>query len=260
MERFPGIKKLIVGSMDIEKFYPNILSEKSADIVRRMLEESNIPLEMDGEILNMYLSKHLSKEEIAQEKFEDILYTKKPKEKKKVVSKKISKRQVKKKTKKRNQNQDKKENKVKERRDTNFMEGADTPVNVAEELDTKNKIEDKSTSDGADTFTNIHEEEAIENEINDKNSNQGADTLISISEEEAMENEIYDRNHSKGADTLTNISEEEAIENEILNNDKRGGELKPLHLLGKKSKEVRMDQTKEEAYRRRTQKNVWKGP
>ena len=142
MERVPGIKKLIVGSMDIEKFYPNILSEESADIVRRMWEESNLPLEMDGEILNMYLSKHLSKEEIAQEKFEDILYTKKPKEKKKVVSKKIRKSQVKKKTMRRNWNQDKKEYKVKERRDTNFMEGADTPVNVAEVLDNESEIED----------------------------------------------------------------------------------------------------------------------
>ena len=29
LDRFPGITKLIVASMDIEKFYPNILSEEN---------------------------------------------------------------------------------------------------------------------------------------------------------------------------------------------------------------------------------------
>ena len=34
-EKNPGLKKLIIASMDVEKFYTNILSEKSAKIIER---------------------------------------------------------------------------------------------------------------------------------------------------------------------------------------------------------------------------------
>ena len=36
LENNHGLKKLIIASMDVEKFYPNILSEKSAKIIRRI--------------------------------------------------------------------------------------------------------------------------------------------------------------------------------------------------------------------------------
>ena len=57
IEKFPGTRKLVVASMDIEKFYPNILSEGSSDIIRTMWEESDLPLEIDGEFLSRYLGK-----------------------------------------------------------------------------------------------------------------------------------------------------------------------------------------------------------
>jgi hypothetical protein len=33
-ENIPGLRKLIIASMDIEKFYPNILSEESAKLAK----------------------------------------------------------------------------------------------------------------------------------------------------------------------------------------------------------------------------------
>ena len=48
--------------MDIEKFYPNILSEESAKIVRQMWEDSDISMEeVDIDRLNNYLGKNLNK-------------------------------------------------------------------------------------------------------------------------------------------------------------------------------------------------------
>ena len=40
-----GNKKLIIASMDIEKFYNNLISEKSAKIIRKMWEESELVIE-----------------------------------------------------------------------------------------------------------------------------------------------------------------------------------------------------------------------
>ena len=36
LDSIPGIRKLIIASMDIEKYYPNILSKPSAKIIRQM--------------------------------------------------------------------------------------------------------------------------------------------------------------------------------------------------------------------------------
>ena len=95
----PTLKRLIIASMDIEKYYPNILSAKSARIIRRMWEESD--LSMDGiefHKVSRYLGNHLKKEEIAEEGFEEILYTRKRKEKKKkkkgIVKKKIGRKHI----------------------------------------------------------------------------------------------------------------------------------------------------------------------
>ena len=68
--------------MDIEKCYPNILSLESAQIIRKMWEESN--LEMEGvkiDNLCRYLG-NFPKPEVIKEGYEDIFYTKKIKRKK----------------------------------------------------------------------------------------------------------------------------------------------------------------------------------
>ena len=94
----PGIRNLIVASMDIEKYYPNILSDKSAKIIRKMWEESDLSIEgIDYDKLRSYLGKHLKKEEIVEEGFEELLYKRKVKErkKKKKATKKIGKKYTK---------------------------------------------------------------------------------------------------------------------------------------------------------------------
>ena len=61
----PGIRNLIVASMDIEKYYPNILSDKSAKIIRKIWEESDLSIKgIDYDKLSSYLGKHHKKEEI----------------------------------------------------------------------------------------------------------------------------------------------------------------------------------------------------
>ena len=135
--------------MNIEKFYPNILSDGSADIIRIMWEESDLPLKIDGEFLSRYLGKHLSKEEIKEEGFEDLVFKKKDKEKKKkkVIPKKISKRHLKKKTTKgKAQKEAKKISQVKESMDTSSNKGDDTLTRNAEEEQTENEIVDINIS------------------------------------------------------------------------------------------------------------------
>ena len=150
IEKFPGLKKLIISSMDIEKFYPNILSEESAKIVRQMWEESDIPMDgIDMDYLSKYLGMKLSKTEIAEEKFEDLVYTKKVTERKKKtkITKKISKRNYRKKPKLRTT----KMKKDTEYQDIKCSEGADTL-----EATTNSTSEEKVVNDnsgGADTST-----------------------------------------------------------------------------------------------------------
>ena len=64
-DMIPGLRNIIVASMDIEKFYPSILSKESAKTVRRMWEESQLPMEIDMDSLSNYLGKKLKKHEIA---------------------------------------------------------------------------------------------------------------------------------------------------------------------------------------------------
>ena len=59
----PKLKKLSIASMDVEKYYPNIISDKSATIIRKMWEESEISIEgIDFDMLSKYLGKHPQKE------------------------------------------------------------------------------------------------------------------------------------------------------------------------------------------------------
>ena len=73
LKKNPSLKKIIIASMDIEKFYPNILSAQSAKIVRKMWEESELSIDgIDFDQLSKYLGNHLKKEESAEEGFEDL--------------------------------------------------------------------------------------------------------------------------------------------------------------------------------------------
>ena len=76
LENNLGLKKLILASMDIEKFYPNILAEGSAKVIREMWEESELEIEVDSDKLSRYLGGILKKEEVTEEGFEDLVYTK----------------------------------------------------------------------------------------------------------------------------------------------------------------------------------------
>ena len=120
-----NLKKVIIASMDIEKCYPNILSLESAQIIRRMWEESNLIMEgIEVDNLCKYLGKFLKTDEIVREGFEELVYTRKIKKR---TSKKINRKNVKcKKVKK----------KLKDKvthLDTSSREGADTLNTISEE-------------------------------------------------------------------------------------------------------------------------------
>ena len=95
----PRGKKVIIGSMDVIKWYPNTKAEPSAKAIRNMVEESEIDFEgFDIDVVSQYLGEYLTEKEIRDEGMEEILYIKKVKPKKQ--SKKIKKKYVKNVTKK----------------------------------------------------------------------------------------------------------------------------------------------------------------
>ena len=55
-EKVPELKNIIIASMDIEKFYTNIISEESAKTIRRMWEDSTLTVD---EIIVDKLSRYL---------------------------------------------------------------------------------------------------------------------------------------------------------------------------------------------------------
>ena len=74
LEATPGLRKLIIASMDIEKYYPSILSKPSARIIRQMWEDSELSINsIDLDKLLGYIRIHLTKEKIVQEGFKDLL-------------------------------------------------------------------------------------------------------------------------------------------------------------------------------------------
>ena len=124
----PKPKKLIISSMDIVKYYPSILSAQSAKIIRRMWEESDLIIEgIDYDKLVRYLGVILKKEEVIEEAFEELLYTKvvKEKKKKRTISKKIGRKYSKNLTKKKIQNGKEYEESM-DNLSTNLSGGVDT--------------------------------------------------------------------------------------------------------------------------------------
>ena len=70
-------KKMMVGSMDIEKWYANTIPVPTAKCIKEMFMESNLKIAgINFEKVARYLGKFLTREKIIEEKFEDILYIK----------------------------------------------------------------------------------------------------------------------------------------------------------------------------------------
>ena len=167
--------------MDIEKWYPNILSKQSAKKVRKMWEESKLLIdEIDVDHLARYLGKHLKLEEVIEEAFGEIIYTKEVKAKKNKVTKKIGKKQVKNNPKKKQ----KKSKKVFNDNVNNSSKGDDTLIAIDETVQNENEMDMViNTSEGQDTLNAIVEEKIytsvqLENEMDmDTNTSKGHDTL-----------------------------------------------------------------------------------
>ena len=90
--------KVIVGSMDIEKWYPNTLPKPSARGIRDMYENSSVEIaNIDYDKVSKYLGEFMTEVEVKDEGFEEIVYMKikKVKRKKKTVTKNVARKNVK---------------------------------------------------------------------------------------------------------------------------------------------------------------------
>ena len=77
-------KKVIIGSMDVEKWYPSMIAQPSAKDIREMVVESEIDFKgFDLDVVSQYLGEYLTNEEIKEEDMEEIVYMKKEKAKRK---------------------------------------------------------------------------------------------------------------------------------------------------------------------------------
>ena len=159
--------------MDVEKCYPNILSLESAQIIRRMWEESDMVIAgIEADHLCRYLGKYLKPTEVVEEGFKEILYTRK--DKKKVTTKKTSRKHAKKRK-----------------------------VKIKDKINNIANNSDNRSNEGADTLVAATEEDEymdIDNNL-DNRSNEGADTLVAATEED----EYMDIDNFKGADTLETV-------------------------------------------------------
>ena len=70
-------KKVVLGSMDIKKWYPSTLIRPSAKVIKQMIVDSNIEfVEIEYDSIEKYLGEHMSREEILEEQLEEIVYMK----------------------------------------------------------------------------------------------------------------------------------------------------------------------------------------
>ena len=77
-------KKLIIGSMDIEKWYNNTIPVPTAKSIKKMFIESELQIKgINYDKVAKYLGKYLTREQILEENFEEILYIKEGKMKEK---------------------------------------------------------------------------------------------------------------------------------------------------------------------------------
>ena len=81
---------VIIGSMDIKKWYPTMIAQPSAKEIREMVEESKIEFEgFDMDAVSQYLGEYLTNEEIIAEGMEEIVYRRKPSKKNKKKKKNV---------------------------------------------------------------------------------------------------------------------------------------------------------------------------
>ena len=84
--------KIIVGSMDLVKWYPTMVPESNAKTVRKMVEESEIEFKgIDYDDVAKFLGETLTKEKIIEEGLEELVYIKKKKQTIKKLKKKVKK-------------------------------------------------------------------------------------------------------------------------------------------------------------------------
>ena len=61
-------KNVVVGSMDVKKWYQSMIAEPSAKEIREMVEESEIDFKgFDYDVVSQYLGEYLTNEEIIEE-------------------------------------------------------------------------------------------------------------------------------------------------------------------------------------------------
>ena len=83
------LPKVIVGSMDIDKWYPSTIPAPSAKEVGEMYVNSNVEIEtITYDKVSKYLGEHLTEKEIKDEGMEEIVYIKVKKTKNKISKKK----------------------------------------------------------------------------------------------------------------------------------------------------------------------------
>ena len=74
------MENIIIGSMDIEKWYPSMIAEPSAKGIKEMILKSEVEFEgINYEEVCKYLGKFLTREQILEEKLEGLLYIEKDK-------------------------------------------------------------------------------------------------------------------------------------------------------------------------------------
>ena len=67
-----GNAKIVIASMDIKKWYPNMLVAPMAKEIRKMISDSEIEFDgIDHEAITKYLGKQMTKEEILAENLQD---------------------------------------------------------------------------------------------------------------------------------------------------------------------------------------------
>ena len=71
-------EKMVLGSMDIKKWYPSTIARPSAKVIYQMIVESKVDFDgIDFDAVSFYLGEHMTMEEILANKLEEIVYIKK---------------------------------------------------------------------------------------------------------------------------------------------------------------------------------------
>ena len=127
--------KIIIGSMDIDKWYPSMIPAPSARGVREMFEKSKVEIAgINYDKVSKYLGEYLTEEEVRQEGMEEIVYMKikKVKKAKDNVTKNIGKKHLRNKT-----SVTRKNGKTLDTRDTNKQGGGNVTLVTEDDKEEK---------------------------------------------------------------------------------------------------------------------------